>query len=59
MDTIFNEGLGISLDNDVVATILTSYIMNNAESDGSKAVLDGIYKTSNFYSFFTVSRYML
>ena len=34
-DALFNEGLGISLTSDYVATVLTNYILNNANNPTS------------------------
>ena len=59
MDPLYSQGLGISLTDDYVGTILTNFILNNKESTTTRAELDGIYQTENFYSFFSVSRYMI
>jgi len=46
----------VSLDDEHRASVITSYVMENGESDETKALLDGIYHTKNFYQFFSSVR---
>lgn len=58
--SIFDQTGRISLDEEIRASIIVDFIMNNPESPDSTAKLSEIYGSqTNFYKFFEAQRLMV